>query len=339
MQSKPSISSPDVDDKKLWDVVAGLVGYLAVLVAFDLELFSILEESPKTIEEVSDALEIEVRPAEAIVLACINLGFISLKDSKFELTDVAKHYLVKTSPFYFGATFGLIINNYMGYKEIKEAVLTNKPVAYGENDIFAAHEEQNKLAKNFTRFMHSASMAPALSWADKIDLSNYSTFLDIGGGSGAHTVGALLGWDNLSGTVFEIGPVAEVCNEIFEEYELKSRATSIVGNFWESDYPIADVHFYSQIFHDWPAEKCSLLANKSFESMPVGGKIIIHEMLMDDNKAGPFMASAGNIAMLAWTEGKQYSGKELEGILMNVGFKSIQVIPTFGYWSLIVGEK
>jgi hypothetical protein len=336
---KKEIILPEEDDKKLWDVIAGLVGYLAVPIAFELDLFTTLDESPKTNKEVADILGIEERPAEAIALACLTLGFLSLNDSKYELTNVAKTYLVKSSPFYFGATFNLIINNYMGYKEIKEAVLTNKPVAYGESDIFATHEEQNELAKNFTRFMHSASMAPALSWPDKIDLSNHTNLLDIGGGSGAHTVGALLRWENLMGTVFEIGPVTEVCDEVFEEHGLKSRASSSVGNFWETEFPLADVHFYSQIFHDWPIEKCSFLASKSYESMPVGGKIIIHEMLMNDNKSGPFMASAGNIAMLAWTEGKQYSGKELENLLVDAGFKDIQVIPTFGYWSIVVGSK
>jgi hypothetical protein len=34
-----------------------------------------------------------------------------------------------------------------------------------------------------------------------------------------------------------------------------------------------------------------------------------------------------------WTEGEQYSGREISSILREAGFNNIQVKPTFGYWS------
>ena len=197
MNSKYKLNPPDIDDKKVWDVVAGLVGYQAILVAYDLGLFSFLSDGPKSFSEISEKLNIKERPTEAILSTCLNLEFIRNNNSSYELTEVSKIYLVGSSPFFFGAAYDLIINNFMGYDKIKRAVLTDRPIAYGEKDIFDAHEKEEQLAKNFTRAMHSASMAPALYWPDKVDLSSHSTFLDIGGGSGAHTVGALLKWENL----------------------------------------------------------------------------------------------------------------------------------------------
>ncbi len=332
-------NSPIVDDKPLWDVVAGLVGYLGFLVAYDLELFEKLRDDPKSIDEICSDIGIEKRPAEAILSTCQNLGFVKASDSKFELTNVSKTYLLKTSPYYFGFTFDLVIKNYLGYDDIKKAVLANKPTAYGEREVFETHEQQAELAKNFTRFMHSASMASAKSWPENIDLSAYKHILDIGGGSGAHTIGVLLEWENLSGTVIDLPPVCEVCEEYLNQNNLNERAGTLVGDFWECDYPEADLHFYSQIFHDWSIEKCKYLSDKSFNSLPKSGKIIIHEILMNDDKSGPFAASAGSVAMLAWTEGKQYSGQELTEILSSSGFSSIEIIPTFGYWSIVVGTK
>ena len=46
-------------------------------------------------------------------------------------------------------------------------------------------------------------------------------------------------------------------------------------------------HFYSNIFHDWPPEKCSFLTRKSFDALPPGGRLVVHEMLYDDDKKGP----------------------------------------------------
>ena len=339
MNSKNKLKAPKIDDKKVWDIIAGLVGYQAFLVAYDLGLFSFLNQGPKSFIEITKNLGIKERPTEAILSTCLNLDFIKQNNSQYELTEVSKIYLVNSSPFFFGAAYDLIINNFMNYKDIKKALLTDKPIAYGEENIFEAHEKQDELAKNFTRAMHSASMAPALYWPEIVDLSGCKKFLDVGGGSGAHTIGALLKWNHLFGIVLEIEPVCEVCEELFIEYKLKERAKTHIGDFWNCQYPESDVHFYSQIFHDWPKDKCEYLSKKSFSSLPKGGKIIIHEILMDDDKSGPFMAAAASVAMVGWTEGKQYSGNELESILIDAGFSSIEIMPALGYWSTVIGTK
>ena len=108
---------------------------------------------------------------------------------------------------------------------------------------------------------------------------------------------------------------------------------------WEDPFPSADLHFYSMIFHDWPADKCRFLAKKSFDTLGSGGRIIVHEMLFNNDRTGPFPVAADNIAMLLSTEGEQYSGREISSMLREAGFKNIQVKPTFGYWSMVTGVK
>src|SRR5256885_7460994 len=51
-------------------------------------------------------------------------------------------------------------------------------------------------------------------------------------------------------------------------------------------------------------------------------------------KTGPFAIAAFSIAMLLWTAGEQYSGRELSTMLAEVGFIDIEVKPTWGYWSI-----
>jgi hypothetical protein len=43
--------------------------------------------------------------------------------------------------------------------------------------------------------------------------------------------------------------------------------------------------------------------------------------------------------MLAAMPGQQYSGRELRGMLTEVGFKDVESEPTFGYWSIVTGRK
>ena len=43
--------------------------------------------------------------------------------------------------------------------------------------------------------------------------------------------------------------------------------------------------------------------------------------------------------LLQYAAGRQYSGRELSAILTEAGFADIQVVPTFGYYSIVVGRK
>src|SRR5262249_1197243 len=87
-------------------------------------------------------------------------------------------------------------------------------------------------------------------------------------------------------------------------------------------------------------DRCRLLTRKSFEGLEPGGRVILHEMLYDDRKTGPFSTAAMNINMLLQYEAaRQYSRRELSAMLEQAGFSDIEVKPTFGYYSIVIGHK
>ncbi len=337
MNSMQVEDEKNLDDKPVFDVLAGLFKYQTLMLANELNLFSSLNDGPKSLEEISKKLNIASRSTEALLLMLVNMNFISLSDQKYSLTDHAKKYLLKDSPTYFGGLLDIFALNTL--ESLRQSVLSNEPKVYGDEAIFDSHEKQFDIARNFTQAMHSSSIAPASAWPEFFDFSNHKVFLDIGGGSGAHIIGVLNRWTHLKGINFDIPPVCEVSQEYFNQYDLSDRAKVVQGDFWNDDFPKADVHFYSQIFHDWPKDKCQFFSEKSFKSLPVKGKVLIHEMLFDDDKSGPAIAAAANVAMLNWTEGKQYSGKELSKFLKDAGFVNVKSTKTFGYWGVVSGEK
>jgi len=340
-QTSETIRKPRTDDRPLWDVVLGVYGYPAVLLAHRLKLFPLLAENPRTLPEVCAALHIAHRPAAALLSVCASLGLMQVQDGYYSLTPVSEDYLLESSPTYFGGELDLTIANSSVYsfESLEKAVRTDTPQIYGSGDLFKSHEEQAELARTFTRGMHSISMGPALAWPEVIDLSRHQLMLDIGGGSGAHSIGATLPWSHLHALVFDLAPVCEVAEEFIARHGLQNRIRTHVGDLWNDPFPSADLHFYSMIYHDWPPEKCRFLTRKSFESLKPGGRIIIHEKLYNDDKTGPFPVAAWNILMLLWCEGQQYSGRELSVMLTEAGFTDIEVKPTWGYWSIVTGRK
>jgi len=272
----------------------------------------------------------------------VAMGFLSLHDGRYRVTSITEDYLLPESPTYFGTYWDLIINNYSvcSLESLEQAVRTDTAQAYGAvQEMFKSHGEDFNLARFFTRTMHSTSMAPALAWPELVDLSARRLLLDIGGGSGAHCIGAALKWPGLGAIVLDTAPVCEVAAEFIAERQLQDRVRTHVADMWKDSFPSADVHFYSFIYHDWTPEKCRFLTRKSFESLPSGGQILIHEILYNDDKSSPFAAIGMNMIMLGWTEGQQHSGQELSSMLGDAGFTNIEIKPTFGYWSIVSALK
>ena len=331
-----------VSERPIWDIILGFTGYPAIFVALDLGLYELLARGPLSISEIAKNLNLESRPTEALVYTNVSLGFMKIEGGAICLTKVSEHYMLRNSPTSFCSLFETVANSdFLGsIKHLKQAVLTNKAQTYaGEQDVFKSHKQQFEQAKHFTKAMHSISVSTARYWVETIDLSSFTTFLDIGCGSGAHSLAAVNKWPELKAILFDIEPVCSASRELHANEKNSGRLEYFVGDLWESDFPDADVHFYSQIFHDWSMDKCEYLANKSYKSMKSGGRIVLQEMLYHDDKTGPFFAASSSVNMLLWTEGMQYSGQELEALLKKTGFINIEIKSNKGFWHLVVGQK
>jgi hypothetical protein len=343
MDTASSGESRRSDDRALWDVCLNLQGYPAIFIAHKLGLFRTLGERPKTMPEVCEALGIKPRPADLLLTAATALGFLALDDGTYSLTPVAEDYLLETSPTYFGFFLDLLGGNteLVSFAGLERAVLTDSAQAFGSNDhLFTSPEVQAEQARAFTHGMHSISIAAGLAWPDLLDLSEHRVMLDVGGGSGAHSIGAVSRWPDLRAIVLDIAPVCEVADEFIVRHGLAERIETRAGDMWEGVFPTADLHFYANIFHDWSEEKGRLLAERSFASLPSGGRIVLHEMLYDDDKRGPFRMAGYSMGLLGWSvDGKQYSSRELSATLADAGFRDLATIPAFGYNSLVVGTK
>jgi len=192
----------------------------------------------------------------------------------------------------------------------------------------------------FALAMHSMSMGAALAWPKAIDLSAYQVMLDVGGGSGAHSIGATLQWPHLQALVFDRdAEMLQVAQEFIAQYGVQERVRTQVGDMLNDPFPAADLHLFSAIYHHWPAERGRALSAKSFASLESGGRIIIHERPYHEARTGPLAIAAMTMPALWRGEGGRYSARDYAGMLSEAGFVDIEVKPTAGYWSIITGRK
>jgi len=313
----------------------------SVLVAHEIGLLRLLASTPHSIDELSDSLGLHPRAIQAMVSSASSMGLVEKRFEKYQLTKVGIFYFKKSDCFNYGNVLDVLIAqaDIMNYCSVKESILNNKSQVDGRKDIFANDEVNIGSRSTFISALHHKAYAPSFSWAKKYKLEQSKLFIDIGGGSGIHSIAACLNNPGLKAIVCERPSVLNFTRGYVEEYNLTERISLQPIDFWKEEYPEGDVFFFGDIFHDWDGEKCSLLARKTFEKLPRGGQLILHEMLFNSTKTGPFVTAGYNMKMMSWTEGQQFSFEEIEKILRNAGFEEITVIETLGTWSIVIGKK
>jgi acetylserotonin N-methyltransferase len=105
---------------------------------------------------------------------------------------------------------------------------------------------------------------------------------------------------------------------------------------WPAGY---DAVFFSNVWHDWNVRTCQWLAARAFEALPSGGRIMLHEMLLDDDGAGPVTAASFSLLMLLATQGQQFTPGELAAIVEGVGFERVDTTATHPYYSIVTAYK
>jgi acetylserotonin N-methyltransferase len=187
--------------------------------------------------------------------------------------------------------------------------------------------------------MHSHSFPSALGLARSHDFSQTHRLLDVAGGSGGYAIALALEHPHLHCTVADLPPVASNARSYIERYKCQDRVDAVSFNMFDDAWPTGyDAILMTNILHDWDPKRRADLVAASYAALPIDGKLFIHEVLLNDAQDGPVAAAMFSTMMLG-TRGKQLSFVELQALLNKQGFGEVEVKPTYGYYSLVIGTK
>lgn len=335
-----SLDVPTTDDRPVWDAWLSVYHLPTVTVADELGLFPKLAEHPLTLAETMDALELGPRATEALLGVLQSLGFVTQRGGRFHVTEVSRNYLLPDSPYYWGGMLQLMRDIPFTHSSLLDALRKDKPVAYDGQDIWERHEVDPEQARVFTAAMHSHSFPAAMGAARNGDFSKVSRLLDVGGGSACFPIALATRYPEMRFTIMELPVVCPLAEGYAADFGLSDRIDTLAADMFHDPWPSGyDAIFFSNIFHDWDRNRCEFLASRSFDALPSGGQIYLHEMLLNDTKDGPQAASLFSMNMCFFTEGKQFSAAELDDLLTGCGFTDVSITNTYGYYSLIRARK
>lgn len=101
-----------------------------------------------------------------------------------------------------------------------------------------------------------------------------------------------------------------------------------------------NLHFYCNTIHIFSTPQAQILAKKSFDALPSGGRLVLCEILLNEDRTGPLEACLFNMHMFMCLEhGRQFTPSQITEFLLSAGFINVSIVYLFGAFSLIQATK
>jgi predicted O-methyltransferase YrrM len=313
--------TPLFDPTPIFETFRGSYGselLTAAVAHFD--LFSRLARGPRSIEELRGELNLEERPAIVLITALRAMGLLSSHaKASLELTPLAREHLVPGGNFYIGDYLGLAAGS-PGVREMVQRLRTNRPAGADEKHTGAAFiyrdgiesaMEQQSTARHFTLALAGRAKNVAPMLARRVSLDGARQLLDVGGGTGIYSIALLQRHTQLTAIVFDRPEVLKVAQEMAVAYGVQDRLSCVAGDMFSDPLPNdCQAVLLSNVLHDWDVPQCRQLISRCADALPSGGRLLIHDVFLNDALDGPLPIALYSAALFSLTEGRAYSAAE-----------------------------
>jgi predicted O-methyltransferase YrrM len=355
---KSALSAPSVDPTPIFEHFRGSYGtelLTAAVAHFD--LFRRLAARPRTLAELADELGLAMRPATVLTTALRAMRLLEVDAAgRLAPTTLAGEYLDAKREYYVGDYVGLAAEA-PGVLGMVERLRTNRPygaAAKGDDGTSSTEDgtafiyregtksamEHEAAARRLTLALagRAKNVAPAV--AAKLAIGDATTLLDLGGGTGIYSIALVQKNPKLKAIVFDRPEVLKVAAEMAAEYGVTDRVTLEPGDMFVDPLPQGcDLVLLSNILHDWDVPECEALVARSAAALRAGGRVVIHDVFLNDALDGPLPIALYSAALFTLTEGRAYSAAEYRAMLEKAGLLPGHVVPTAIHCGLLEGSK
>ncbi|RVU36033.1 methyltransferase domain-containing protein [Hwanghaeella grinnelliae] len=311
------------------NIAFGFMGSKALFAALHNKVFTHLSESPKTPEELAAVTALDPERAQTLLTALAGLDLVAVEDGKFSNSPAAENFLVKGAKYDFGDYLRLQVDRqmYSLLDQIENALIDELPE--GATGSYAEWFSDPEEARIYSESQHAGSLGPARGLAKQIDLTNATSLLDVGGGTGAYSITLCNAFPNLKATVIDFPNVAKLGRNYVAEAGLADKIRYIEGNALETVWPKGqDAILMSYLFSGVPDTEHERLIKQAYDCLNPGGIVMIHDFVVHADRTGPKNAALWQLQHTAFTpHARSLDDEWLESQLKGAGFGAVSVEP------------
>jgi len=312
-------------------IVQGFYLSRAVYVAAELRLADLVEERPKTAEELAETTQAHAPSLYRLLRALASVGIFS-EDSerRFSLTPIAAT-LQSNKP---GSLRELVMvevaaDHYPAWGELLHSVKTGE-VAFHKvfgMDAWEHRARNREHGQLFDDAMASFGNVVNQTVIHSYDFSPFSSVVDVGGGDASFLADLLDVQHGIRGVLFDLPQVAPGARKKLNDRGLESRCEVVEGNFLESVPEGADAYFMKWIIHDWDDGDSVALLENCRRAMGKESRLLIVEAIIPPANE-PSFHKFMDLNMLVMLGGRERTEDEYRSLLDSSGFILSGITPT-----------
>jgi len=287
--------------------------------AVKLDVFTVIGDTHLTGEEISQKLSGSQRGVERLLNALTAMDLLVKTDGKYANSPSGKTFLAKNSAKYIGHIIMHHHHLLESWSQLDQAVVSGRPVR--SRTSFSNDEWR----ESFLLGMFNLAMGLAPKIVPLIDLSSKRHLLDLGGGPGTYAIHFCKKYSQLKATVYDLPTTRPFAEKTIKQFELTDSIQFAEGNYLND--PIEgryDAVWLSHILHGEGPDDCRMIIQKAVSVLEPGGKIIIHDFILNNSMDGPLFPALFSLNMLLGTDsGQSYSEDQIIDMLAAAGVKDV----------------
>jgi ubiquinone/menaquinone biosynthesis C-methylase UbiE len=336
MKNTPYQLSPDRILQLSW----GYAPPLIIEAAVKHGLFDLLDDRPKTAEQLAKGAGISLRGVKAICNALVGLQLLARKQDRYWLTLESATFLVSRKPAYHGEFF-----RHISTQLIPKWLALDQSVRTGRSaESINAEQNGAKFFAEFVEAIFPLSYVAAKAFAEHLGLSKTKepiSVLDLAAGSGVWGIALAEQSPEVRVTAVDWPKVLAVTRRVAQKHGVADRLTGIPGDLltvpFGRNHQVATL---GHILHSEGEARSRKLLKKTFKALAPGGTIAIMEFLVNKNRTEPLVGLLFAVNMLVNTEeGDTFSFEEISRWLRDAGFTKPRLLKVPSVSPLLLATK
>ena len=307
-----------------------------ILAAERLLVFRKLHEKELPAVDISRRTGIKRRHCEPFLDFLVFLGLLKKKGSLYRNSSLAnKHFIHARSIDWTRFWSEECTKDYEALTVMEDVIISGKEwqqVLGKERKLdYELVQEEPRWARDFTYALYDIYKPDAEILAKNLDLSNYRSLLDVGGGSGVMSFALARAYPHLKACILEFKFVCDAASEIIRKERLSHRIKTLAGDMNKSIPRGFDtIMFWNIGYID------SRVMKMAYESLPDGGMVVRNCFPPSKSKApSPSAFMHGYLAVRP----KGQTKPSILCSLKEAGFRSVKYRRISQGLGLITGRK
>ena len=312
----------------------------ALHVAATLGIADLLEDGPRSADELAEATETHPPTLHRLLRALASVGvFAEHSDGRFSSTALAE-YLRTDAPGSVRAWAMLMGQQYVwkSWGHLLHCIRNGEPAfpkLYRTSawEYLAAHPEEDAL---FNAAMTGLSAGVVEAVVQSYDFSEIGVLVDVGGGEGALLGAILTANPGLRGILFDQPHVVANAGALLERAGVARRCEVVGGSFFEAVPGGANAYLLKSIVHDWDDAAAIEILRKCRAATANNGRLLVVEpVIRPGNEPDP--AKFSDLNMLVMLGGRERTADDFGRLYAEAGYRLTNIIPTGSVFHIIEG--